>query len=125
MNNPRAAYMGQMVNTANPQRLLVMLYDRLVLDVQRALEAQQAGDHVAAGQQLMHAQEIVLELSSSLKPELWDGAERLSSIYSWLVSELMRANIERDAKITEDCLGVITPLADAWREAATTALAAG
>ena len=30
MNNPRAAYVGQMVNTASPSRLLVMLYDRLV-----------------------------------------------------------------------------------------------
>ena len=125
MNNPRAAYMGQMVTTANPSRLLVMLYDRLVLDVQRAVDLQNAGDFVAAGQQLMHAQEIVLELNSSLRQDVWEGAAQLASIYTWLHTELVRANVERNAKVTEDCLGVITPLAAAWREAALTALAAG
>lgn len=125
MNNPRAAYMGQMVTTANPSRLLVMLYDRLVLDVQRAVDLQNAGDFVAAGQQLMHAQEIVLELNSSLRQDVWEGAAQLASIYAWLHTELVRANVERNAKVTEDCLGVITPLAAAWREAALTALAAG
>ena len=125
MNNPRAAYMGQMVNTANPQRLLVMLYDRLVLDVQRAVEAQNNADFAAAGQQLLHAQEIVLELNSSLRHDVWEGSEKLASIYTWLHSELVRANIERDPKITEDCLAILTPLADAWRQAALTALAAG
>lgn len=125
MNNPRAAYMGQMVNTANPQRLLVMLYDRLVLDIQRAVEAQKVGDHASAGQQLLHAQEIVLELNSSLNHDVWEGSKQLASLYTWLHGELVRANIERDAKITEACLGIITPLADAWREAATTAVAAG
>lgn len=125
MNNPRATYMGQMVTTANPSRLLVMLYDRLVLDVQRAVDLQNAGDFVAAGQQLMHAQEIVLELNSSLRQDVWEGAAQLASIYAWLHTELVRANVERNAKVTEDCLGVITPLAAAWREAALTALAAG
>ena len=125
MNNPRAAYMGQMVTTANPSRLLVMLYDRLVLDVQRAVDLQNAGDFVAAGKQLMHAQEIVLELNSSLRQDVWEGAAQLAAIYTWLHTELVRANVERNAKVTEDCLGVITPLAAAWREAALTALAAG
>ena len=125
MNNPRAAYVGRMVTTASPTRLMVMLYDRLVLDVQRAVESQRAGDHQTAGQHLMHAQEIVLELSGSLKHGVWEGSERLSAIYSWLHRELVRANTSRDAAVTDDCLTVLAPLADAWREAALTSLAAG
>jgi flagellar protein FliS len=125
MNNPRAAYVGQMVNTASPARLLVMLYDRLVLDIQRAAESQQAGDFATAGQNLLHAQEIVLELSSSLRHDVWDGAEQLASIYAFLHTELVRANVERKVEITESCLGIVTPLADAWREAALTSLAVG
>lgn len=125
MNNPRAAYLGQMVSTASPARLLVMLYDRLVVDVQRAAECQQAGDFAAAGQHLQHAQEIVLELSSSLRQDVWDGAAKLASVYAFLHTELVRANVERTVEITESCLGIITPLADAWREAALSSLAAG
>lgn len=125
MNNPRAAYVGQMVNTANPSRLLVMLYDRLVLDLQRASEAQRAGDHPAASRQLIHAQEIVLELNSSLRLDVWDGANQLASIYGFLHTELVRANVERNVEITESCLGIITPLADAWRQAALASAAVG
>ncbi len=125
MNNPRAAYVGQMVSTANPSRLLVMLYDRLVLDLQRAVEAQKAGDFPAASQQLIHAQEIVLELSSSLRLDVWAGADQLASIYGFLHTELVRANVERNVEITESCLGIVTPLADAWREAALASLAVG
>jgi flagellar protein FliS len=125
MNNPRAAYMGNSVSTANPSRLLVMLYDRLVLDLQRAVGSQRAEDFAAAAPHLLHAQEIVLELSSTLRHDVWDGAEQLAALYTWLHSELVRANVARDAAVTEGCLSVVQPLAEAWREAALTAAAAG
>jgi flagellar protein FliS len=116
--NARNAYMNASVNTANPQRLLVMLFDRLVLDVKRGIEAQQAENYDEAGKQLMHAQEIVSELSSSLKVDAWDGGPRLASIYNWLFSELIKANVSRDVTVTESCLSIIEPLAETWREAA-------
>lgn len=125
MHNPRAAYVGQMVTTATPARLLVMLYDRLVLDLQRAVESQRTADFPAAATHLLHAQEIVLELHSSLRHDVWDGAAGLAAIYTFLHSELVRANVDRDVTVTESCLGIVSPLADAWREAALTSLAAG
>jgi flagellar protein FliS len=125
MNNPRAAYVSQSVNTASPARLLVMLYDRLVLDINRALECQDAGDHVQASGHLLHAQEIVLELSSTLRLDVWEGAETLSSLYGWLHSQLVSANTGRDRNTAAGCLQVVQPLAEAWREAALTAAVAG
>ncbi len=44
----------------------------------------------------MHAQEIVLELQGSLRVDAWDGAVQLSSIYAFLHSEMVRANVSRD-----------------------------
>jgi flagellar protein FliS len=116
--NARNAYMNASVSTANPQRLLVMLFDRLVLDVKRGIEAQRAGQFDEASKQLLHAQEIVSELSSSLNVDAWDGATRLASLYDWLFSELIKANISRDVTVTEGCLRVVEPLAETWREAA-------
>jgi flagellar protein FliS len=118
MNDPRAAYIGQMVTTASPARLLVLLYDRLQLDVQRAIEAQKVADHVEASKHLLHAQEIVLELNSSLRHDVWDGAHRLAALYAWLHTELVNANVKRSQELSEGCLEVLKPLADAWREAA-------
>ena len=113
-----AAYVQASVQTASPARLLVMLYDRLVLDCRRAIDAQQAGDHAAAHPHLLHAQDIVAELQSSLRPELWSGAEALNSLYSHLLVQLVQANVRRDVSITSHCLDLVTGLADAWRQAA-------
>ena len=46
----------------------------------------------------MHAQEIVLELQGSLRVDAWDGAAQLSQIYSFLHSEMVRANVSRDVE---------------------------
>lgn len=123
MRNPAHAYVGQMVTTASPERLLVMLYDRLLLDLRRALAAQGSGDHAAAGIHLLHAQDIVLELTASLRTDVWAGAPTLAAIYDWLHRELVRANVSRDAGVTRDCLAAVEPLAEAWHEAALAAVA--
>jgi len=122
--NVRNTYVNGMVNTASPERLLLMLLDRLRRDVEWAADAQDAGQHDAASQQLLHAQDIVLELRSSLRVDEWDGGPALASLYDWLFSRLVKANVGRDAKITRECLGLIDPLVDAWRQAATAAASA-
>jgi flagellar protein FliS len=121
----RNAYMGGMVSTASPARLLVMLFERLGLDVDRAIVAQEAGDFPAASQHLIHAQEIVLELRSSLDHGVWDGAARLDAVYAWLYRELIRANVSRDVSVTQECKLIIDPLVETWREAALATAAAG
>jgi flagellar secretion chaperone FliS len=67
-SNPamRERYLAESITTASPAKLLVMLYDRLVLDLSRAEQALLARDRESASQQLMHAQDIVIELRTSL-----------------------------------------------------------
>ncbi|MDR7252845.1 flagellar protein FliS [Nocardioides sp. BE266] len=115
------AYLQSSVETASPSKLLVMLYERLVLDCRRAVAAQQAGDHAVAHHNLLHAQDIVVELQSSLRPGVWEGSEGLNSIYTHLMVQLVQANVKRDVSITEHCLDLVVGLADAWREAAAEA----
>ncbi len=114
----RARYLGDKVSTASPQQLLVMLYDRLALDLDRAQAALAAGNREAAGEQLNHAQEIVIELRSSLQVDAWEGGPRLASLYSWLLTELVQANVKADKNRVAACLLVVEPLRDAWRQAA-------
>ena len=114
----RARYVGDSVATASPQQLLVMLYDRLALDLERAADALTAGDRRTAGEQLRHAQDIVFELRSSLKVEAWEGGPRLASLYAWLLTELTNANVKGDRNRVQACRQVVEPLRDAWRQAA-------
>ncbi|GAB3681696.1 flagellar export chaperone FliS [Angustibacter aerolatus] len=119
-----ARYSGDTVATASPAKLVVLLYDRLLLDLTRAQQAQELGDRHLANAQLSHAQDIVAELLSSLDTTKWDGAAGLSSIYTFLLAELTRANVSGDPRRTAGCITVIRPLADAWTQAAAQ-LAAG
>ena len=56
------AYQSQAVQTAGGPALLVMLYDRLAVDIDRAETSIRSGDPNAANSQLQHAQQIRLRL---------------------------------------------------------------
>lgn len=114
----RSRYLDDTVATASPAKLLTMLYDRLVLDLERAEAEQRAGDRAAGSTCLTHAQEIVSELMSTLDVTAWDGARQLMSVYTFLLTELVQANVTGDADRTAACRQLIEPLRDAWHQAA-------
>ena len=114
----RAAYNRDAVLSASPARLLTMLYDRLLLDLQRAESAQVVEAWDVASPHLLHAQEIVTSLMSSLKPELWDGGPGLMAVYQFVIKSLIGANAYRDVARTRECIALLEPLRSAWHEAA-------
>ena len=114
----RARYLSDRVATASPQQLLVMLYDRLALDLERAEEALVARRRQTAHNELMHGQEIIRELRGSLDVDAWEGGPRLAGIYAWLLGELIQANLKGDVRRVRDCRKIVEPLRDAWRAAA-------
>lgn len=114
----RAQFLADSVLSASPAKLLTMLYDRLALDLTRAEAAQRAGDRSTANENLTHAQDIVSELMVTLKTDAWAGAAQLHSLYSYLLGELMSANISSDPERTVACREIVEPLRSAWHEAA-------
>jgi len=115
----RTRYLDDTVATASPAKLLTMLYDRLVLDLSRAEAEQRDGRRGQAGAHLLHAQDIVSELMSSLDVTAWDGARQLLSVYTFLLAELVGANVAGDADRTAACRELVEPLRDAWHQAAS------
>jgi len=114
----RNLYNRDSVLSASPARILTMLYDRLLLDLQRAETAQRQEDWAAASPCLLHAQEIVSELMTSLRPEIWDGGPALLALYGYVIQNLITANIKRDIARTRECIVLLEPLRTAWHEAA-------
>ncbi|WP_448621077.1 flagellar export chaperone FliS [Geodermatophilus sp. URMC 65] len=121
----RSRYLGDSVATASPQRILVMLYDRLVLDLERAEMALDTGDRTEAAAQIQHAQDIVFELRESLRVDAWEGGPRLAALYSWMITELVQAGVKRDRNRVTACRQIAEPLRDAWRQAAATLATSG
>ncbi len=118
----RAAYAREAVSTASPARLLIMLYDRLVRDLVTAEAAIETRDLGKVSSELLHAQEIVLELRTSLDVTAWDGAAGLADLYTFLHKELVAANLGKDAGRIAACREIVEPLRDAWQAAALQAV---
>jgi flagellar protein FliS len=100
-----------------------MLYDRLVADLFQGEEALRADNRELSAERITHAQEIILELRTTLDVEAWSGAPGLASLYGFLLTELIQANVKRDADKVASCRALVEPLRDAWREAASLAAA--
>jgi len=111
-------YKSDAVETMSPARLVVALYDRLLLDLERGVAAIANDDTAAKHAALVHAQEIVSELHDSLDVETWPAGAHLAAIYAFLQRELVTANVEKDAARVVACHELVRPLRDAWSEAA-------
>ena len=114
----RAQYNRDAILSATPIRLLTMLYDRLLLDLNRADQAQVTEEWQVASENLLHAQAIVAELTSSLKVDAWDGGQGLLGLYLYVSNALVAANVRRDVERTRECIALLEPLRTAWYEAA-------
>lgn len=122
MMNPalkRAQLNREAILSASPARLLTMLYDRLLVDLNRAETAQLAKDWAMASENLVHAQAIISELISSLDIEAWSGAKGLHGIYAFATQLLIDANVKHDAARTRQAISLMEPLRQTWHEAAS------
>lgn len=124
VHSAQSAYQENAVATASPARLLVMLVERLVLDGERALAAQQAGDWSGAHRHLLHAQDIVIELESSLDVDRMPAGRQLAALYQYLRASYVEANVKRSPEVTEQALDLSRQLCATWREAAMAAAVA-
>ncbi len=120
----RARYIADSVATASPAKLLLMLFDRLVLDLNRGEQSLLAGDRAEANTHLKHAQDIVTELHVSLNLDAWEGAAGLAALYAFVETELVNANVQGDAAKVKGVRDLMEPLRDTWREAAMAVAAA-
>ena len=114
----RRRYVTDAVQTVSPAKLVVMLYERLLRDITHAGEALEVGDLPTVNANLVHAQDIVMELRSSLDVSVWSGAGPLMELYTYLSQELVAANVGKDAAKIATCRSLVAPLADAWKTAA-------
>jgi flagellar secretion chaperone FliS len=100
-----------------PGRLVVLLHERLLRDLDDAATALDTGDRYGAHRGLLHAQEIIAELDRALDGDIWSGAAGLSSVYRYVTGLLVEANVTADREPIDEARGLMEPLATAWRQA--------
>lgn len=109
----RARYLRDRVMTATPAQRVVMLYDRLGLDLLRAISTDDLYDY---GQNITHAMEVIAELRASLDIAAGGPAENLAAIYGYLIGELIAAR-SGDRQRLSGTGEIVTSLRGAWAQA--------
>ena len=115
MEDVRARYLRDRVLTASPAQRVVMVYDRLLLDLRLAVSVE---DTYASGAHVSHALQILAELQGSLDHRHGGPAENLDAIYAYLIGRLLEARISGDLDGVDGLVAIIEDLRSAWAQAA-------
>ena len=117
--NPLNAYKETQIKTANQGRLIIMLYDGAVKNINLALEAMGASHHKfdETSNCIIKAQDIIAELMVSLDFEKGgDIAKNLFSLYVFMNRQLLQANLKKLQKPLSDVKKMLVELREAWVE---------
>lgn len=114
MNNPYEQYRSIQVNTASQGSLIIMLYDGALKNLNLARTSIDRKDIAAAHKHLTKAQQIIGELNRTLNMDAGDIAQKLRSLYLFMLDRLMQANIKKDTAIIDEVLEILRELKSAW-----------
>lgn len=116
MNQALATYRSTQVTSASPETLILMLYRGALKQVRSGLKALEAGQVQEASDGLVKAQDIIVELRTSLNPQAGDLTTNLASLYEYVHDRLLVANIRKEAPPAQEALRVLEGLTEAWME---------
>ncbi|HSP58324.1 MAG TPA: flagellar export chaperone FliS [Halomonas sp.] len=106
------------VMSASPHQLIVMLFDGAIASIRAARIHMQAGNVAEKGKAISKALDIVNNgLAAALDAERGgEVAERLASLYDYIVRLLLAANRHNDEQSLTQAETLLDDVASAWRE---------
>lgn len=114
-NRAAQMYQKNAVQTASPAKLTLMLYDGAVKFTNIAIEAIEAGDIEKAHNNIVKAQNIIVEFCSTLDMK-YPVAKDFDVVYDYIYRRLVEANMKKDKDILVEALKHIKTMRDTWRE---------
>ena len=94
---------------------LLLLYDKAISCMDKALSLIEQGDMVGKGDRLIHAQEIVLQLSDALDKSTGSIADNLERLYLYVYRRLIEGNVRLDRTAILEAKGIMSDLYTAWQ----------
>lgn len=111
------AYLSTQVSTASKGDLLLMLYDTAIKHLKLAMEKIGEKDYAAKGILISKAIAIVSELQESLNKEQGgDVTKNLFQLYFICNTKLLAANIQMNAALIEEVIGILGGLRQAFAQ---------
>lgn len=109
-------YKKNQIETASPKQLVVLLYEGAIKYIRLAELATEKGNIDKVNTHLIKAQDIVTELMVSLNHQ--DGENKIASelqiLYSYILNQLIQANLEKDTEKMSNVRHLMSELKEAW-----------
>ena len=109
------AYTSTDILTTDPYKLILMLYEAALKHLFAARAAIRDRDMIAKGENISKAISIISELLNAVEgDEHNEAANFLRGLYSAILAELPKANLNNDEKIIELSIKYIAQLKNIW-----------
>lgn len=116
INSPNQIYQQNAVQTASPERLLLMLFDGAIRFMNQAKAFMEKHQLEQAHTNLVKAQGILTELKATLNMD-YEISHQLLPIYDFCYRRLVEANLQKSAEPIDEVLGLMTDLRSTWEQA--------
>lgn len=124
MHNPAQSYakvgVDAAVETSDPHRLILMLFDGAIAAVSLARIHMAAGEIPQKGAAISKAIDLISNgLLASLDMEAGgELAERLAALYDYMTQRLLFANLKNSLATLDEVMELLTSLREAWAQIA-------
>ena len=114
-SNYQNAYKKASVNTLDQNKLIIMLYDGAIKNANFAVQYMESGEIEKVHDSLIKTKNIVTELLATLNMEQGgEIAKNLKSLYSYMFSQLIEANMEKKSEPVLTVVDLLKELRGAW-----------
>jgi len=115
--NYQNAYKKASVNTLDQNKLIIMLYDGAIKNASFAVEHMKSGQIEKVHECLIKTKNIVTELMATLNMDRGgDIAKNLQSLYSYMFSQLIEANMNKKTEPVVIVIDLLKELRAAWTQ---------
>ena len=115
--NYQNAYKKASVNTLDQTKLIIMLYDGAIKNASFAVEHMKSGQIEKVHDCLIKTKNIVTELMATLNMDRGgDIANNLQSLYSYMFSQLIEANMNKKTEPVVVVIDLLKELRAAWTQ---------
>ena len=110
-------YKQMQIKTANPGKLLLMLYQGAAKFMKLAKKDIKEGKIEESHKNIIKAQNIILELQNTLdKEQGGEIAVRLENLYDFIYRELIQANLNKNTKHLDNVIPLVEELFVTYKE---------
>ena len=118
MNPYLKTYQRNEVETASPEKILILLYDGAIQFLNKAKIAMQNNNVPEIDNNIIGCEEIIEEFINTVDEEKGgDFAIRIKALYQYFYNTLVMANIKKDESKIDEVLKHLIELRATWKQA--------